>query len=121
LEKKEGIDKIKISNEEAHDLKEKLVRCIAEILDFYDEKKAKSLYDELFSIGNTLHNEIKNAQGTVVSHIFDHIATTNYDRVMETYARTAGDNKSIYLENRGFRILKEKILLNIWKLPHDYN
>jgi hypothetical protein len=106
LENKEAIDKIKIGKEEARNLKEKSVRYTAEILDVYDEKKAESLYDELFSISNTLQNEIKNAQGTVVYNIFDHIATTNYDLVIETYARTAGDNKSIYLENRGFQNIK---------------
>jgi SIR2-like protein len=106
LENKEAIDKIKIGKEEARNLKEKSVRYTAEILDVYDEKKAESLYDELFSISKTLQNEIKNAQGMVVYNIFDHIATTNYDRVIETYARTARDNKSIYLENRGFQNVK---------------
>jgi hypothetical protein len=48
LENKEAIDKIKIGKEEARNLKEKSVRYTAEILDVYDEKKAESLYDELF-------------------------------------------------------------------------
>ena len=48
-----------------------------------DLKKAKRLYDELLSI----RANIKNAAGQNAHNVFDYVATTNYDLVLESYAR----------------------------------
>jgi SIR2-like domain len=104
LENKKAIDKIKIQKERARDLKEKSVKLTSDILDTFNREKAKSLYDKLFSIGD-LNGEIKNAIGQTVHNIFNYIATTNYDLVIESCVKGHPTN-SIYLTHRGFKTIE---------------
>lgn len=101
LENRNAIDKIKISKEKALYLKAKSIESTAKILKSFDINKARTLYGELFSIGD-LNGEIKNVNGDPVHNIFNHIATTNYDLVIESYARGHPTN-SMYITHRGFK------------------
>lgn len=103
LEHKELIDKIKRSKIEIRNIKIKSLQMIDRVLRKPDLIKAKKLYDELFSIGN-LNGNIKNAIGFTTYNIFDHVATTNYDLVLESYARgNENDARTLYITNRGFK------------------
>lgn len=53
-------------------------------------------------------NETVNATGGKVNHIFDYIATTNYDLVVETYANE-NENRSHYSIQRGFKVIPKGI------------
>ena len=101
LEHKELIDKIQRSKTEIRNIKRKSLQMINLVLRKPDLKKAKKLYDELFSIGD-LNGKIRNAVGKSVYNIFDYVTTTNYDLVLESYAR-GNDKRSMYITNRGFK------------------
>jgi hypothetical protein len=103
LKNKKAIDSIKIRTE-VQGLKEKSVELTAEILGSFDSKKAKALYNELFSIGD-LNGEIKNADGQTVHNIFNYIATTNYDLVVESCVK-GHPTRSVYLTHRGFQSIE---------------
>ena len=101
LENKESVNVI-MNNEEIRMLKEKIIQLMDGILrQRIDVELVKKLYDELFEIGNLI-SEITDASGGKVSNIFDHVATTNYDLVLENYASET-ENRSYYLTQRGFQ------------------
>jgi hypothetical protein len=64
-------------------------------------QQAEKQYDELFSIGD-LNGNIKDSNGKAVHNIFYHVATTNYDLALESYARGKED-RCTYLTHRGFK------------------
>jgi hypothetical protein len=97
IQRKNSIDWIVKSEKEIRDLKNNSVQLMDEVLRHPDRNKAKELYDELLSMSAN----IKNAAGQNTHNIFDHVATTNYDLVLESYAR--GTDRRFYLTNRGFK------------------
>jgi hypothetical protein len=97
IQRKNSIDGIVKSEKEIRDLKNNSVQLMDEVLRHPDRNKAKELYDELLSMSAN----IKNAAGQNTHNIFDHVATTNYDLVLESYAR--GTDRRFYLTNRGFK------------------
>ena len=70
-------------------------------------KQAKRLYDDLFGI-NGSNIEIMNADGGRVYNIFDHVATTNYDLVLENYSNESPE-RNYYSTQRGFKEIPKGI------------
>lgn len=101
LEHKDLVNSIKRSAGEINELKSTTLKQIANLLGNPNSKKAKDRYDELFSLNNQGLTK-KNANGTTVYNIFDHIVTTNYDLALERYAR-GHPFWSMFLTDRGFQ------------------
>jgi hypothetical protein len=61
-------------------------RTIAKSLEKYNNKKAKTYYDSLFELPKNLNSWYKTRTGkTCQPPLFEHIVTTNYDRVIEDW------------------------------------
>lgn len=83
---REIIERIKRSAEQVQEIRTITNDGIDKLLRNPSLKDLKKLYDELFSIGD-LNGNIKDSNGMAVHNIFYHVATTNYDLALESYAR----------------------------------
>jgi hypothetical protein len=99
--RRELVERIKWSAEQVQEIRAITNEGIDKLLRNPNLQRVKKLYDELFSIGD-LNGNIKDSNGGGVHNIFYHVATTNYDLALESYAR-GNEERYIYLTHRGFK------------------